>query len=87
MLSREVKRPADLIPGEPQYPVVKHVTCLVRQLVDEDLQTQVPLHGRLPVRCGEVMVLFQFPEETLIRHAVFLQELLAHLAVKGGDEM
>ena len=60
---------------------------MVRQLVDKDLQTQLPLHGRLPVRCREVMVLFQFPEETLVRHAVVLQKLVALQAVKGGDEI
>jgi hypothetical protein len=33
------------------------------------------------------MVLLQFPEETLVGHAVFLQELLANLAVKSSYEI
>jgi hypothetical protein len=56
-------------------------------LFDEGIQTQLPFQFLPPVRCGEVMVLLQFPEETLIGHAVFLPELLANLAVKGGDEI
>ena len=34
-----------------------------------------------------MMILLQFPEETLVRETVVPEELLAHLAAKGGDEI
>jgi hypothetical protein len=56
-------------------------------LINEGLETQLLFHRCFPVRRGEVMIYFQFPEKTLVRHAVFFQELLAHSAVKCSNEV